>query len=152
MEYSGADTVTEYSLYMMPGSKGLNPHELAHQWMKNLGFSPGHTVHPLSFGRTRHDKSTHSVPLVITAPQIFPVGRLTDETVVNVISSQSLCHLGDAIIIVSILHRTISGTVDTIRNITQAVIFYESAPTLFFFVSTTHIPYPITTLPQGNND
>ena len=22
---------------MMPGSKGLNPHELAHKWMKDLG-------------------------------------------------------------------------------------------------------------------
>ena len=22
---------------MMPGSKGLNPHELAHRWMKDLG-------------------------------------------------------------------------------------------------------------------
>ena len=40
MEYSGADAVTEYSLYMMPGSKGLNPHELAHKWMKNLGTRP----------------------------------------------------------------------------------------------------------------
>ena len=34
MEYSGADTVAEYSLYMMPGAKGLNPHELACKWMK----------------------------------------------------------------------------------------------------------------------
>ena len=22
---------------MMPGAKGLNPHELAHKWMKDLG-------------------------------------------------------------------------------------------------------------------
>ena len=26
--------------YMMPGSKGLNPHELAHKWMKDLGTRP----------------------------------------------------------------------------------------------------------------
>ena len=32
MEYSGADTVAEYSLYMMPGAKGLNPHELERPW------------------------------------------------------------------------------------------------------------------------
>ena len=25
---------------MMPGSKGLNPHELAHRWMKALGTRP----------------------------------------------------------------------------------------------------------------
>ena len=25
---------------MMPGSKGLNPHELAHKWMKELGSRP----------------------------------------------------------------------------------------------------------------
>ena len=24
----------------MPGSKGLNPHELAHKWMKDLGIRP----------------------------------------------------------------------------------------------------------------
>ena len=27
-------------IYMMPGSKGLNPHELAHKWMKDLGTRP----------------------------------------------------------------------------------------------------------------
>ena len=30
----------EVFLYMMPGSKGLNPHELAHKWMKDLGARP----------------------------------------------------------------------------------------------------------------
>ncbi len=25
---------------MMPGSKGLNPHELAHKWVKDLGTRP----------------------------------------------------------------------------------------------------------------
>ena len=25
---------------MMPGSKGLNPHELAHKWMEGLGIRP----------------------------------------------------------------------------------------------------------------
>ena len=25
---------------MMPGAKGLNPHELAHKWMKDLGPRP----------------------------------------------------------------------------------------------------------------
>ena len=28
-------------LYMMPGSKGLSPHELAHRWVKCLGPRPG---------------------------------------------------------------------------------------------------------------
>ena len=27
-------------IYKMPGSKGLNPHELAHKWMKDLGIRP----------------------------------------------------------------------------------------------------------------
>ena len=27
-------------LFIMPGSKGLNPHELAHKWMKDLGTRP----------------------------------------------------------------------------------------------------------------
>ena len=44
MEYSGADTVTEYSLYMMPGAKGLNPHELARKWMKDLGTRPDMSI------------------------------------------------------------------------------------------------------------
>ena len=30
----------EVFLYMMPGSKGLNPHELAHKWMEGLGIRP----------------------------------------------------------------------------------------------------------------
>ena len=29
-----------FSYDMMPGSKGLNPHELAHRWMKDLGTLP----------------------------------------------------------------------------------------------------------------
>ncbi len=27
-------------IYMIPGSKGLNPHELAHRWVKDLGTRP----------------------------------------------------------------------------------------------------------------
>ena len=26
--------------YMIPGPKGLNPHELAHKWIKDLGSRP----------------------------------------------------------------------------------------------------------------
>ena len=26
-----------FSSFMMPGSKGLSPHELAHKWVKDLG-------------------------------------------------------------------------------------------------------------------
>ena len=29
-----------YLYIMMPGSKGLNPHELAHRWVKDLGTRP----------------------------------------------------------------------------------------------------------------
>ena len=29
---------------MMPGSKGLNPHELAHKWVKDLGIRPDMSV------------------------------------------------------------------------------------------------------------
>ena len=52
MEYSGADTVAEYSLYMMPGAKGLNPHELACKWMKDLGTRPNMS---LKVGWQSHD-------------------------------------------------------------------------------------------------
>ena len=30
--------------FMMPGSKGLNPHELAHRWMKDLGIRPDMSI------------------------------------------------------------------------------------------------------------
>ena len=29
---------------MMPGSKGLNPHELAHMWVKGLGTRPDMSI------------------------------------------------------------------------------------------------------------
>ena len=29
---------------MMPGSKGLNPHELAHRWVKDLGTRPDMSI------------------------------------------------------------------------------------------------------------
>ena len=32
------------NLNMMPGSKGLNPHELAHRWMKDLGTRPDMSI------------------------------------------------------------------------------------------------------------
>ena len=32
------------SYSMMPGSKGLNPHELAHRWMKDLGTRPDMSI------------------------------------------------------------------------------------------------------------
>ena len=28
------------TVFLIPGSKGLNPHELAHKWMKDLGTRP----------------------------------------------------------------------------------------------------------------
>ena len=32
------------SYYKMPGSKGLNPHELAHRWVKDLGGRPDMSI------------------------------------------------------------------------------------------------------------
>ena len=29
---------------MMPGAKGLNPHELAHKWVKDLGARPDMSI------------------------------------------------------------------------------------------------------------
>ena len=29
---------------MMPGSKGLSPHELAHKWVKDLGTRPNMSI------------------------------------------------------------------------------------------------------------
>ena len=37
---------------MMPGSKGLNPHELAHKWMKDLGTRPQHLTYRISMNVT----------------------------------------------------------------------------------------------------
>lgn len=37
---------------MIPGSKGLNPHELAHKWMKDLGIRPNMS---LKVGWQSHD-------------------------------------------------------------------------------------------------
>ena len=31
-------------LYMIPGSKGLSPHELAHKWVKDLGTRPDMSI------------------------------------------------------------------------------------------------------------
>ena len=31
-------------IYMIPGSKGLNPHELAHRWVKDLGTRPDMSI------------------------------------------------------------------------------------------------------------
>ena len=41
-----ADTLDVSALlnYMMPGSKGLNPHELAHKRVKDLGIRPDMSI------------------------------------------------------------------------------------------------------------
>ena len=31
-------------IYMIPGSKGLSPHELAHKWVKDLGTRPDMSI------------------------------------------------------------------------------------------------------------
>ena len=41
-----------FSYFMMPGSKGLNPHELAHKWVKDLGTRPNMS---LKVGWPSHD-------------------------------------------------------------------------------------------------
>ena len=37
---------------MIPGSKGLNPHELAHRWVKDLGTRPNMSI---KVGLSSHD-------------------------------------------------------------------------------------------------
>ncbi len=37
---------------MMPGSKGLSPHELAHRWVKDLRTRPDMSI---KVGRKHHD-------------------------------------------------------------------------------------------------
>ena len=37
---------------MMPGSKGLKPHELAHKWLKDLGTRPDMSI---KVGFVSHD-------------------------------------------------------------------------------------------------
>ena len=34
---------------MMPGSKGLKPHELAHKWLKDLGTRPDMSIKARAF-------------------------------------------------------------------------------------------------------
>ena len=36
--------VFHYFYYMMPGSKGLSPHELAHRWVKDLMTRPDMSI------------------------------------------------------------------------------------------------------------
>ena len=49
---------------MMPGSKGLNPHELAHRWVKDLGTRPDHDMRIL--GRIVGVRSTEqSVGIIV---------------------------------------------------------------------------------------
>ena len=40
----GHTKVPLYNKIMMPGSKGLNPHELAHRWVKDLGGRPDMSI------------------------------------------------------------------------------------------------------------
>ena len=42
--YTGYGIYFLYLYFKMPGSKGLNPHELAHTWMKDLGTRPDMSI------------------------------------------------------------------------------------------------------------
>ena len=35
---------TCFGIYMIPGAKGLNPHELAHRWVKDLATRPDMSI------------------------------------------------------------------------------------------------------------
>ena len=57
---------------MMPGSKGLNPHELAHRWVKDLGGRPDMSIkvgcisHDMRiFGRIVGVRSTEQSVLIV---------------------------------------------------------------------------------------
>ena len=42
---------------MMPGSKGLKPHELAHKWLKDLGTRPDMSIKAGAFAPRHHNMS-----------------------------------------------------------------------------------------------
>ena len=43
-EHFGNVRLVTYSDIMMPGSKGLSPHELAHRWVKDLVTRPDRSI------------------------------------------------------------------------------------------------------------
>ena len=46
---------------MMPGSKGLKPHELAHKWLKDLGTRPDMSIKDLGQDCGSADRRTYPV-------------------------------------------------------------------------------------------
>ena len=106
--------------------------------MIDLRLTPRHKVEPSAIRTSRHDKSLHPLPFIIRTPEVAPVMRTLHILTVEFRIAQSFCHLGYTPVIIAILHGTIAGTVYSIRNIAQRVIFHQSTSAMLFLRHTAH--------------
>ena len=91
---------------------------IRYQRMIYLRLAPRHGVEPSTSCITRHDEASHPLPFVITAPKVAPVARTFQIFLVEVWMMQTLRHLGDTPIIITILHRSIASSIDAVWDIT----------------------------------
>ena len=106
--------------------------------MIDLRLAPRHRVEPSAIRISRHNKPLHSLPFIIRTPEVAPVMRTLHILIVEFRIIQSFCHLGNTPVIIAILHGTIAGTVYSIRNIAQRVIFHQSTSAMLFLRHTAH--------------
>ena len=106
--------------------------------MIDLRLAPRHRIEPSAIRISRHDKSLHPLPFIIRTPEVAPVMRTLHILIVEVRKAQSFCHLGNTPVIIAILHGTIAGTVYSIRNIAQSIIFHQSPSAMLFLRHTAH--------------
>ena len=112
---------------------------IRYQRMIYLRLAPRHGVEPSTSCITRHDEASHPLPLVITAPKVAPVIGPTEIFLIKIGIMQALRHLGDAPIIITILHGTVASPVDAVRNITQCIVFMDATTSMFFFCHATQV-------------
>ena len=102
--------------------------------MEHLRLAPRHRVEPTALGIARHDITLYIVPLIVGAPEVLPVGRLFEITIVDVHPSQALSHLGDAIVIVGIFDGSRASTIDAVGDIAQFCIFFQAPSSMFLVI------------------
>ena len=105
----------------------------------HLRLAPRHVVEPSSLRIARHDETAHPLPFVVAAPQVLPVAGALEVFPVEVVVSQTLGHLGDAPVVVAVLHGAVAGAVDAVGDVAQRVVFPESATAVLLVGHTAHI-------------
>ena len=103
---------------------------IRYQRMIYLRLAPRHGVKPSPSCITRHDEASHPLPLVITAPKVAPITRAFHIFLVEVRMMQTFRHLCDTPIIIAVLHRAVACPVDTVWDISQGIVFLQTASTV----------------------